>query len=534
MMSVEMIGKRWVRLLLLLVGALLTGLTMTMPSIGFIEWITLIPAAIAMINIAKDRSVRGMGLYGYGFFFFFCYYLVNFYWFIELYPLSFIDGMTKGAAVAVVLAGWLGLSVFQSVAGGFLMLALGGVARTRVAEKCQALIPLAAAALWSIFEWLQTLFWFGVPWARLAIGQTGWLVGAQSASLFGSCFVAFLIVFVNFFAAYAILSAEKRRIFALLSAGVFLLNTALGAVVMLSDKDSGNTVRISVVQGNISSQEKWLASSTQKTLAVYEKYTLEAAEEGAEIVIWPESALPYNLEGDIEKLAYVKALARKSGVTIMVGAFTYNEEGTELNSIVTVFPDGSLHDTVYSKRHLVPFGEYVPMRGLFEVLIPPLTELSMLSEDLAFGEGANVVDLEKADIGSLICFDSIYDELARDSVKEGAQIIALSTNDSWFSDSAALYMHNAQAKLRAIETGRYVTRAANTGISSVITPNGKEIGRIEALLEGQLTADVETRDNTTLYVHVGNVFVLLGALFVCGVFTAETVTKIKKRKGSEK
>lgn len=534
MLSFESLGKRWVRLLLLIFGAVLTGLTMTTPSIGFIEWITLIPAAVAMINIAKDRNVRKRGLYGYGFFFFFCYYLVNFYWFIELYPLSFIDGMTKGAAVAVVLAGWIGLSLFQSAAGGLVLLILGGVARTRAAERCEAVIPLAAAAIWSVFEWSQTLFWFGVPWARLAIGQTGWLVGAQSASLFGSCFVAFLIVFVNFFAADAILFAEKRRIFALLSAGVFLLNTALGAVIMLSDKDSGNTIRISVVQGNISSQEKWLASSTQKTLEVYEKYTLEAAQDGAEIVIWPESALPYNLEKDIYKLEYVKSLARKADVTIMVGAFTYNEEGTELNSIVTVLPDGNLHETVYAKRHLVPFGEYVPMRGVFEVLIPPLTELSMLSEDLAPGEEANVVDLEKADIGSLICFDSIYDELARASVMDGAQIIALSTNDSWFSDSAALYMHNAQAKLRAIETGRYVTRAANTGISSIITPNGKEIGRIEALLEGQLTADVETRDNTTLYVCVGNTFVLLSALFVCGIFTDQIITKIKKRKGLEK
>ncbi len=534
MLSFETLSKRWVRFLLLFIGAVLTGLTMTVPSIGFIEWITLIPAAVAMINIAKDRKVRGRGLYGYGFFFFFCYYLVNFYWFIELYPLSFIDGMTKGAALAVVLAGWLGLSLFQSVGGGLVLLLLGGVVRTRATEKCAVILPLCAAAIWSVFEWSQTLFWFGVPWARLAIGQTGWLVGAQSASLFGSCFVAFLIVFVNFFAAYAILSAEKRRIFALLSAGVFLANTALGAVVMLSDKDSGNTVRISVVQGNISSQEKWLASSTQKTLEVYEKYTLEAAKEGAEIVVWPESALPYNLENDLYKLEYVKNLARKAGVTVMVGAFTYNEEDEELNSIITVLPDGRVHETVYSKRHLVPFGEYVPMRGLFEVLIPPLTELSMLSEDLAPGEGANVVELDEAKIGSLICFDSIYDELARDSVKDGAQIISLSTNDSWFSDSAALYMHNAQAKLRAIETGRYVTRAANTGISSIITPNGKEIGRIEALLEGQLTADVRVRDNTTLYVHIGNTFVLASALLVFSVFANEVFTKIRKRKGSEK
>ncbi|MBO5415563.1 MAG: apolipoprotein N-acyltransferase [Clostridia bacterium] len=512
--STEKSHRRAIRFGLLALGAALTGLTLVFPQIGIIEWVSLVPSAIALIKITQDGSVRRRGLYGYGFFFFMCFYLVNYHWFVNLYPLDFIDGMTKPAALSVVLAGWVGLSVLQSLAGGLVFLIFGEFSRSRRTKKLPALGALIAGALWAIFEWTQTLTWAGVPWGRLAIGQTGWLIGAQSASLFGSCFVTFLIVTVNFFVAYAILNLSKRKIFASVAAGIFLLNTLTGTAIYFTDKDEGEPVRISAVQGNISSQEKWDSSMTNRTLEVYEKYTKEAAEQGATIVVWPESALPYNLEARKSMANFVSRVASENDVTVLVGAFTNNDDDVELNSIVAFLPDGTKHDTVYSKRHLVPFGEFVPMREFFAVVIPPLTEIAMLSEDLAEGESANVMHLDEANLGSLICFDSIYDELARDSTLAGAEIITLSTNDSWFLDSAALYMHNAQAKLRAIENGRYVVRAANTGISTVITPTGKTVDSLDALTEGQISADVYARNDYTLYTYLGNSFVYLCIIFV--------------------
>lgn len=503
-------GKlRAIRMGMLALGAILTGITLVFPQIGLLEWVGLVPAAIALIKICEDDRVRRRGLYGYGFFFFMCFYIVNYHWFVNLYPLDFIDGMTKPAALCVVLAGWIGLSALQSITGGLVFVLFGELVRSGRVRRYPALGALFAGALWAIFEWSQTLTWAGVPWGRLAIGQTGWLIGAQTASLFGACFVTFLIVCVNFFAAYAIITIPGRKILAVAASVIFLLNTAVGAIIYLTDKDEGEPVRISAVQGNISSQEKWNSALTSKTLDVYERYTKEAAEQGASIVVWPESALPYNLEDRKAMSTYASRVALENGVTVLVGAFTYNDEGVELNSVVAFLPDGSQHDTVYSKRHLVPFGEFVPMRDVVSVLIPPLTEIAMLSEDLAEGEGANVMHFTEASLGSLICFDSIYDELARDSTLAGAELITLSTNDSWFLDSAALYMHNAQAKLRAIENGRYVVRAANTGISSVISPTGKTLASLEALEDGQITADVYPRDDITLYTFIGNSFVYL-------------------------
>ena len=498
--------RRALRFSLLAIGAMLTGLTLVLPAIGIIEWIGLVPAAIALIMICRDDKVRRRGLYGYGFFFFMCFYLVNYHWFINLYPLDFVDGMTKPAAVAVIIAGWFGLSAFQAVVGGLLFILFGELVRGNLARKFEFLGALLMAALWAIFEWSQTLTWAGVPWGRLAIGQTGWLIGAQSASLFGACFVTFLIVAVNFFIAYAIILPTKKRLFSFVAAGIFILNTVTGVFFYFGYSDKSESIKMSAVQGNISSQEKWDITLRDRNFKVYEQYTKEAAAQGAQIIVWPETAMPYDI-GVMSR--YVSRLAKETESTILVGAFTVNEEGEDLNSIVAVLPDGSIHETVYSKRHLVPFGEYVPLRGIFEVLIPPLTDIAMLDDDLAVGEGAQIIELDGVKIGALICFDSIYDELARESVLAGAEVITLSSNDSWFIDSAALYMHNAQAQLRAIENRRYVVRAANTGISSVISDRGDILCTQAPLTEGQISADIYPNDTKTLFTYVGNSFVYL-------------------------
>ena len=189
-----------------------------------------------------------------------------------------------------------------------------------------------------------------------------------------------------------------------------------------------------------------------------------------------------------------------------------------------------MSETVYSKRHLVPFGEYVPMRALVTALIPPLSELSMTADDLSAGDGTEIFELSEGNIGSLICFDSIYETLAMESVRDGAELICLSTNDSWFTDSRALNMHNAQAKLRAIENDRYVLRAANTGISCIISPKGEMEETIEPLNDGYVIGEVELREGRTVYNIIGNSFIY--ALIVLSLFVLiyDTIKNFQKKK----
>ena len=146
-------------------------------------------------------------------------------------------------------------------------------------------------------------------------------------------------------------------------------------------------------------------------------------------------------------------------------------------------------------------------------VIPPLAEIGMLDRDLLAGEDSYVFDLDQASIGSLICFDSIYETNALDSVRNGAELLAVSTNDSWFKDSRGVWMHNAQSQLRAIETGRWVVRSANTGVSSVISALGKVEDKLDALQAGYVLADVTLQNQRTLYSHIGNLFPILCLTF---------------------
>ncbi|MBQ9782981.1 MAG: apolipoprotein N-acyltransferase [Clostridia bacterium] len=529
--------KRYWRFLLLAVGALLTGLTVVFPTVGFLEWISLIPVGVFLLSYAPDPTVRLRTLYGWGLFFFYGYYLVTFHWFVNLYPLDFIDGMTKGAAIAVVLVAWLGLSLFQALMGGLVFVGAGLLFRTGLSSRFPFLRPFLVAGLWAVYEWTQTLGWWGVPWGRLPLGQVKALVGLQIASWFGSYFITFLLVAVNGCLAYALcawLSRETVAWHAALKkscvavAVMLVFQYGCGAVIWLTRKpsDTQEKLTVAVVQGNISSHEKWELETTERTREVYRQYTLQAAEEGAQIVVWPETALPYTVSEGNSTWRYASSLAKEARVTILVGAFTKGEE-QEYNSIICFLPDGTTHETVYSKRRLVPFGEFVPMRKLFETVVPPLADLVMSQGEVAWGEGANVFALEEGNIGSLICFDSIYEDLTRESVLSGAELICLSTNDSWFTDSAALYMHNAQAQLRAIETGRYVARSANTGISTVISSRGEVLAELEPLVDGMLVEEVRLEQRTTLYTYIGNVSVYLCVLALAFLLCLDTVEKIR-------
>ena len=500
-----------IRYVFIIISGLLTGLTLVVPTIGFIEWITLIPVATVILGKASDKTVRLRSLYLDGFVFYYSFYIVCFFWFTYLYPLDFVDGMTKGAALAVVIIAWFGLSLLQALLSAFCFVFIGIAFRGGICEKVGMLKPLVAAGVWAVIEWTQTIGWWGVPWGRLPLGQIKYVVGVQNASWFGSYIITFMLVAVNFLLAYALLNTEKFKVSVIIAASLLVFQYGSGALIYFTtDVNDGEKIRVACVQGNISSSEKWDKSSLSKTLDVYTRYTVSAAEQGAQIVIWPETAFPYDIGDDSSYGKYFEELSKEQKVYILVGAYVCDENGAPLNSLICFTPEGERLDTVYSKRHLVPFGEYVPLRPVIQTLIPPLAELVLSDEDIVPGEGAQIIEIgEGIALGGLICFDSIYEELTLESVRAGAELICLSTNDSWFIDSVALDMHNAQAQLRAIESGRYVARAANTGISTVITPRGEVVDSLGALVDGVIVEDVYATDRVTLWSIVGNGFVYL-------------------------
>lgn len=510
---------------LLILSGVLTGFTVVYPEIGIFEWLSLIPGALCIIFAALDEKRGLWKLYGMGFLFYMSYFLVNYSWFFSMYPLDFTE-FNKLEAAGVVLIAWIGLSLLATLVYALVPVLLKLLAKGKLGKKYPILLPIAFAMLWTVAEWSLTLHWTGVPWGRLNLGQTKMTVFAQTASLFGSYFVTFLIVLVNALVSYALLNVGVRKLCIISSSVLFALNLLSGAIILSITENSmkdEEKITFAAVQGNVSSKEKWsysqgIAISVER----HEKYTELASKYGADYVVWPETAIPCSLNGNSSIKQELSEIAQKYGVTLFIGAqldeTDADGERLSYNAIVMIDENGNFGDTAYKKQHLVPFGEYVPMRDVITKVFPILSRISLLSYDITPGDRSTVFETEGGKVGALICFDSIYETAALESVRNGAEILILPTNDSWFDDSRAGNMHLAQAQMRALENGRYLVRAANTGISAIISPTGKVLDSEELLTEGLVIEEVAMRDQRTLYSYVGNSFVyLIAALILLGL-----------------
>lgn len=519
-------SRRLRRLYLLLSGVLL-GLCVTFPTaVGAVaEWFAAVPAALAVYALAEEEKLRYFRVWGLGVLFTMAEYLVNYHWFIRMYPLDF-TGMSRGAAVVVIFLGWWGLSFLAAIVGGLCFALEIAVSRTPVCRRFPALRAFSAGALFAVFEWTQTQTWMGVPWGRLALGQLAgnFTISVMPASLFGSYFITFLIISAAFLLADGLAHGTLRGR-AIVAAVLILSDLAVGTLLFFLPDKNPQTVTAAVVQGNINSRDKWDSSASAATNTRYQNYTEQAAAAGADFILYPETAYPYYVtDGGSYDLKFA-GLAQKCGAAVICGCFSTSADGEGLNVLRFYPPDGTGCAGIYAKRHLVPFGEYLPWRGFFTTFVKPLTELAMLGNDLAAGTSARPVSLNGVRYGSLICFDSIYETLALDSAANGAEILLISTNDSWFLDSRGVFMHNGQARLRAIETCRPIARAANTGISAVIDSRGRVLDELPPLTEGMIVCPVSTSSTRTLYTATGNLFVVLCALFVVSLGTADLILK---------
>ena len=246
--------------------------------------------------------------------------------------------------------------------------------------------------------------------------------------------------------------------------------------------------------------------------------TIEAAENDVDVILLPESAIPtyFIPNGSLHK--YFASIAYQYNVTIVTGVEYYDKELQEYyNAVITIYPDGSISDH-YDKRHLVPFGEFVPFVDTIGELLPFVKEFNESSNGFTEGTEAIIFDTEKAKISPLVCFDSIFPKFTRDATNEGAELIAIVTNDSWFNDSVGIETHLRHAQLRSIENRKYIIRAANTGISASINEKGQIICETEPLVQSTEYAEVYTNQATTLYAVIGDIFVVISFILVSFLF----------------
>lgn len=495
-----------------LFAGLLAALPLLWDKISFLSFVLFIPYLLFLLT-RKAETKLGF-YYLSGLFFFFGYYMASFAFFPAMYPLDFA-GLGTLESIVVIFAAVVLLPLFQAWFSAFSVLLIGLLRKKRVLRFPLA-FSLAFSALYTLFAYAQNFTWAGVPWANTAVGIASSPLLLQSASILGSSFLVFLIIFCNAALAEGYIRfrdcQDKSALICILCAlSLFVSNLSFGAVRLSARKTGDGSVTVALLQGNAPATEDTYVDEHLRTCRYEALTAIEEAD--IDLMLWAESVLTCAMQSDMMAYMLFRDTARKTGTMQFVGTFsaepTPDGEDGYYNALVLFHPDGKQNDVSYKKRRPVPFGEYVPMAWLFERVIPALTEISMLSRNTTPGEDSALFYTDKGTFGGLICFDSIYPALARDSVKDGATLLLLSTDDSWFDGSFAKSLHFRHAILRAVENGRSVVRTGNTGLSGVIDAYGNAEILVEPDEIGHGIATVDLRSATTVYNAVGEIFPLL-------------------------
>lgn len=380
------------------------------------------------------------------------------------------------------------------------------------------LFPWVVASVWVLLEWVQSWMISGFPWQLLGYSQYRVLPVAQVAAVGGIFALSFLVALINGGAAQALLWRHDRRRLAL-AAGtplvVLVVTWAAGqARLTRLEAEQGPELTVGVLQGNVSQDEKWKAGRKAGSTQLYASLARQLAPQHPDLVVYPETAMPFFFTDSIntEHRAVVRSLAQELGAPLLVGSLGGSWEEGIFNRAWLIDAQGEVAGTA-DKVHLVPFGEYIPLIEVFRYLS------GLTAESGAFtpGRGHPILRLPgpQTPFGVFICYESIFPEISRELAVGGAQMLINTTNDAWFGQTAAPSQHFAMVVLRAVETGRPVIRAANTGISGLVAPTGKILHATPLFTRDAFTVRVRPRTEPTPYSRWGNVIVPL-----CGLLLA--------------
>lgn len=388
------------------------------------------------------------------------------------------------------------------------------------------------SALFVLSEWLMEYTPLpAFPWIKAGVIVSPFTAFIQSASLFGVYFTSFLVILINALCAYCIINIKSKKtvlICVIISVCLFSINTLYGAVRIKAQKNKTyDSFDALIVQGNFPDNEKW-NQSVYETIFTYINLSRQGKTPQTKIIVWPETALPITYcEGDFFD-SWIKETAHELNCIIITGIFT-QEKDKAYNTALAFLPDRTTARP-YLKCHLAPFGEFIPFEKTLQNVFPSLFEC-FGSDSLASGKGSHsIIDTPAGKIGAMICYDSVFTDMSLKCSSEGAQIIALMTNDSWFGDTRALYQHHCHAVMRAVESDRYILRASNTGISSIISPCGEAEEIAQKFISTYARKNVYIKNTRTLYSLTGPIIIIpCLAVFVYTVI--KTIKTRIERKG---
>lgn len=406
----------------------------------------------------------------------------------------------------------------------------------------RSLIPryglFAAPCLWVTLEWLRTYLLSGLPWSLLGYSQYRQLDLIQIADHLGVYGVSFLIVLTNVALTELYLwlmplfrgFRPARLPWELVTTSAILvsLSWAYSTSVIVEEGFLApkTTIQVGVVQPNIDQSLKWDQAYRDETLHRYNLLTRSFGH-GTDLVIWPEAATPFVYEREPVYQLQLVAIANRAEAPLLFGspALRYDADRRPylLNSAYFLAPDGQLLGR-YDKQHLVPFGEYIPLKSSVLFFLDKLVEgigdfqagpgPTILSFQPKSSAGDN--DERPVKFGVAICYEVIFPDLVRRMAANGAEFLVTITNDAWFGDSSAPSQHFSMVVFRSVENHLAFARAANTGVSGFIDPFGRIIEASPIFTQTALQARIPVRQPHTFYSQHGDVFAY-GCVIICGL-----------------
>ena len=509
---------------ILFVAAAITGILVWLSFPGGGElWPLLFVALVPLLVVIRKGSGREAGLCGLvsGI----VHFLLLLYWIVTVLEQYGNLHWTISALALVALA--LYMSIY--------LLIFSVLARYIFLSFPAGVVLWLLPTLWVGIDWLRGILFTGFPWMDLGYGLWEKTDLIQIADLLGHHGVTWAIVFTNSF--LTILLTQKQRVTsALILASSFVLVFGSSALysklriteisTIISDHNI-KRMKVGIVQGNIDQSLKWSESHQKETVDRYLSLSRTLfTEKPVELLVWPETALPFYPQNN-EYMRLLEEMTSEYAIALLTGAPWYEiidrkaRKVEFFNSALLLDPAGQFSGKYY-KTHLVPFGEYVPLKKLLPFLAPLVEAAGDFSagkvkEPLVWGDGR---------IGVLICFESVFPEISRKWVRSGANMLVNLTNDAWYGRSSAPHHSLAMSVFRAVETRRSLVRSANTGISAFIDPLGRIESSSELFQPSGFSAEVMLFEETTFWTRYGYLFGPF-CLFL-GVIAASVAAMLRK------
>ncbi len=385
------------------------------------------------------------------------------------------------------------------------------------------------AGFWVSLEFIRGKLLTGLPWCLLGYTQYKQLYFIQIADLCGVYGPSFVIVLINGLL-YHILFKQHQRHPALLRwevpvVGLVVAGTLAYGQYRLSGGKAGEKpdrmVNTAIVQANIDQSIKWDPAYQTSTMAIYQRLTREAYNFRPGLIVWPETALPFFFQDNPDFSPQVFSMAEESGAIFVFGSPAYqHSRGVTryYNRAYLLAPHPRQPPQYYDKVHLVPFGEYVPLKRILSFV----SRLVPAAGDFETGNTITPLRSDDLSMGILICFEAVFPELARELARKGARILVNLTNDAWFGMTSAPYQHLSMAIFRSVENRRPMIRAANTGFSAFVGTRGEILKKSDLFHEEVLEAPVDISGaSLTFYTRFGDlfaIFLLIISLLKIGCF----------------